>query len=76
MDAIKHLSSAKAVWISKLGGHSALPQLISQNRFTVLQVRHEAKLAMEYLDSKAVDAFDVLFMTPVPFVRKFDHVFQ
>ncbi|XP_072050523.1 nucleolar protein 6-like [Amphiura filiformis] len=48
----------------------------SMTKETYERVRHEAKLSMDHLDNKAVDAFDVLFMTPAPFVRKFDHIFH
>ncbi|XP_067056195.1 nucleolar protein 6-like [Acropora muricata] len=43
---------------------------------TVAQYRrlqHEARLAMEYLDSAHLDGFEILFMKPVPFVQTFDH---
>ncbi|XP_015751379.1 PREDICTED: nucleolar protein 6-like [Acropora digitifera] len=43
---------------------------------TVAQYRrlqHEARLAMEYLDSTHLDGFEILFMKPVPFVQTFDH---
>ncbi|XP_022104719.1 nucleolar protein 6-like [Acanthaster planci] len=43
---------------------------------TFQQVRHEANLAKVYLDTPAIDGFDSLFMMPVPFGRKFDHIFH
>ncbi|KAK3732920.1 hypothetical protein QZH41_012680 [Actinostola sp. cb2023] len=37
-----------------------------------LRVRHEAKLAIEFLDSRFIDGFEVLFMKKVPFLQTFD----
>ncbi|XP_043934033.1 nucleolar protein 6 isoform X1 [Protopterus annectens] len=39
------------------------------------QVQFEAKQSMEILDDKTTDGFQMLLMTPKPFVRTFDHVF-
>jgi U3 small nucleolar RNA-associated protein 22 len=43
---------------------------------TYNNVRHEAQLALEFLDSSTVDGFGALFMMPVKFFMKFEHVFQ
>lgn len=42
----------------------------------VLQVRHEADLALKFLENHSMDSFAALFMTPVEFFRKFDVTFQ
>ncbi|XP_038078124.1 nucleolar protein 6-like [Patiria miniata] len=48
----------------------------NMTKATFQQVRHEANLAKVYLDAPTLDGFDCLFMTPVPFARKFDHIFH
>lgn len=42
------------------------------------QVRQEARHSIELMDAagNGVDIFDCLWMTPMPFVRKYDEVFQ
>ncbi|XP_013410468.1 nucleolar protein 6 [Lingula anatina] len=40
------------------------------------RVKHEAGLAIQVLENSAVDSFEVLFMTPAPFIRKFDNLFH
>lgn len=42
----------------------------------VWQVRHEADLALKFLENHSMDSFAALFMTPVEFFRKFDVTFQ
>lgn len=37
-----------------------------------LQLQHEARLSMEFLDNRFLDGFEVLFMKPVPFTQTFD----
>ncbi|XP_070396608.1 nucleolar protein 6 isoform X1 [Dermacentor albipictus] len=37
-----------------------------------LRVKHEARLAITFLDSCSADSFEVLFVTPLPFERTFD----
>ncbi|XP_077497145.1 nucleolar protein 6 Mat89Ba [Amblyomma americanum] len=37
-----------------------------------LRVKHEAGLAITFLDSCSADSFEVLFVTPLPFERTFD----
>ena len=39
-----------------------------------LQLQHEARLSMEFLDNRFLDGFEVLFMKPVPFTQTFDQV--
>ncbi|XP_002731732.1 nucleolar protein 6, partial [Saccoglossus kowalevskii] len=47
------------------------------SRLAYLQVKHEAELSLKYMESiSAVDSFQALFMTKVPFTRKFDHIFH
>ena len=46
------------------------------NKAMFAWVRHEAKLAVALMENVAVDSFEMLFMTPVLFQRKFDHTFQ
>ena len=43
-----------------------------------LKVRQEARNSIELMDAagNSIDIFDCLWMTPMPFVRKFDEVFQ
>lgn len=36
------------------------------------RLQHEARLAVEFLDNRLLDGFEVLFMKPVPFAQKFD----
>ncbi|XP_071794950.1 nucleolar protein 6-like [Asterias amurensis] len=48
----------------------------NMNKATFKQVHHEAKLAERYLNTKAINSFDCLFMMEVPFVRTFDHLFH
>nr|XP_020652113.1 nucleolar protein 6 [Pogona vitticeps] len=43
---------------------------------TYKQVQFEAKRSMEVLDDKTVDGFQLLLMTPKPWIRTFDHVFH
>lgn len=43
---------------------------------TFLRVKQEAELAVRFLEDKTVDSFHVLFMVPVKFCRKFDHIFH
>lgn len=38
------------------------------------RIKHEAQLALHALDNQSVNSFQVLFMTPVPFYRHYDHV--
>jgi len=40
------------------------------------RLQHEAKLSMEFLDSRFLDGFEVLFMKPVPFAQTFDQFLQ
>lgn len=40
------------------------------------RVRHEADLALKFLENHSMDSFAALFMTPVEFFRKFDVTFQ
>eukprot|EP00057_Strongylocentrotus_purpuratus_P024939 XP_011679413.1 PREDICTED: nucleolar protein 6 [Strongylocentrotus purpuratus] len=42
---------------------------------TYEHLKHEAKLGLDFLDDKRIDGFHCLFMTPVLFTRKFDHLF-
>ncbi|XP_054288165.1 nucleolar protein 6-like [Macrosteles quadrilineatus] len=46
----------------------------SVNRLTYLRIRQEAKLAVDCLDNPNMNSFQALFMTPMPFLRQFDHV--
>lgn len=42
---------------------------------TVFQrIKHEAQLAIRALDDASANSFQVLFMTPVPFYRHYDHL--
>ena len=41
-------------------------------RYIYLQLQHEARLSMEFLDNRFLDGFEVLFMKPVPFTQSFD----
>ncbi|CAG2189933.1 NOL6 [Mytilus edulis] len=43
---------------------------------TFLRVKHEAELAVKILEDKTVDSFHVLFLMPVKFTRKFEHIFH
>ncbi|KAM6470906.1 nucleolar protein 6 [Liasis olivaceus] len=43
---------------------------------TYKQIQFEARQSMEILDDKTVDGFQLLFMTPKPLIRTFDHVFH
>jgi len=40
------------------------------------RLQHEAKLSMEFLDSRFLDGFEVLFMKPVPFAQTFHQFLQ
>ena len=40
--------------------------------YIYLQLQHEARLSMEFLDNRFLDGFEVLFMKPVPFTQTFD----
>ncbi|XP_074851941.1 nucleolar protein 6 [Carettochelys insculpta] len=40
------------------------------------QVQFEAKRSMEILDDRTGDGFQLVFMTPKPLIRTFDHVFH
>ncbi|XP_066272586.1 nucleolar protein 6-like [Branchiostoma lanceolatum] len=42
---------------------------------TYARVCHEARLSVAILEDKSLDGFQLLFMQPVPFVHKFDHIF-
>ncbi|KAK3588803.1 hypothetical protein CHS0354_012016 [Potamilus streckersoni] len=48
----------------------------SVNSNTFQRVRHEAELAIEMLERIDLDNFESLFMKPVPFHLKFDHMFH
>ncbi|XP_063151962.1 nucleolar protein 6 [Candoia aspera] len=43
---------------------------------TYKQIQFEARQSMEILDDKTVDGFQLLFVTPKPLIRTFDHVFH
>ncbi|XP_041464696.1 nucleolar protein 6-like [Lytechinus variegatus] len=47
----------------------------NMTRTTYEHLKHEAKLGLGFLDDKRIDGFQCLFMTSVPFIRKFDHLF-
>ncbi|KAL3865413.1 hypothetical protein ACJMK2_042804 [Sinanodonta woodiana] len=48
----------------------------SLNSNVFQRVRHEAELAIEMLERIDVDSFESLFIKPVPFHLKFDHMFH
>ncbi|XP_048851490.1 nucleolar protein 6 isoform X2 [Brienomyrus brachyistius] len=43
---------------------------------TYKQVQHEAALSLQFWDDPTLDGFQALLMTPKPFLRTYDHVFQ
>ncbi|XP_077988823.1 nucleolar protein 6-like [Glandiceps talaboti] len=56
-------------------GYVNLCANVSKNIY--FQVRHEARLSLQTITSEtAVNSFHSLFMVPVPFIRKFDHIFH
>ncbi|XP_041363671.1 nucleolar protein 6-like [Gigantopelta aegis] len=40
------------------------------------RVVHEARLALQFLEDRRIDSFDVLFLKPVSFLTTFDHLFH
>ncbi|XP_033110721.1 nucleolar protein 6-like [Anneissia japonica] len=46
------------------------------NKHVYEEVRKEAELAVRILDDKICDSFQCLFMTPLPFTARFDHLFH
>ncbi|KAG8276705.1 Nucleolar protein 6 [Homalodisca vitripennis] len=46
------------------------------HRLTYQRVKQEAQLAVECLDNQDMNSFQALFMTPMPFLRQFDHIIR
>jgi hypothetical protein len=46
----------------------------NMNSTTFLRVKHEANLAIEFLNNQFIDSFDVLFMKKMKFIHSFDLV--
>ena len=61
------------LWPAGLSNVKDLVFMIFDGKFSYfLQLQHEARLAVEFLDNRLLDGFEVLFMKPVPFAQKFD----
>uniref|UniRef100_A0A2C9LX97 Nucleolar protein 6 n=1 Tax=Biomphalaria glabrata TaxID=6526 RepID=A0A2C9LX97_BIOGL len=65
--------ATSCVFVDRTGFYN-MAYMISSSIFA--RVKDEAALALTTLDQHHSSSFDVLFMTPVSFARKFDHVFH
>ncbi|CAG2059589.1 unnamed protein product, partial [Timema podura] len=48
----------------------------NMSKETYERVKREADLAVKCLDNPNINSFQVLFMTPVPFYRQYDHIIR
>lgn len=61
----------EVVFIDPLG---LLNICANMSAVTFYRVRHEAEMALKFIDDNSSNSFDALFMLPVPFVQRFDHL--
>ena len=66
-------SSFDVVFVDS-SGYLNLCAGVSRERYQWL--KHEASLALSYLDDPAINGFEALFMTPLPHLHKFDLLCQ
>ncbi|XP_059179319.1 nucleolar protein 6-like [Physella acuta] len=66
-------SESGCVFVDRTG-YFNLAYMLSASIFS--RVKAEAKISLSALDQHQQGCFDALFMTPVSFARKFDHIFH
>jgi hypothetical protein len=48
----------------------------NMSKCTLSKVKHEADLALKFLNDQLIDSFDVLFMRKLSFINSYDTVFR